>query len=84
MARQGQGRSEPTAGCSVSTKGDQEEAKMAPSTSRAEYCRQHAYHAKRLAKLTRDPDLKRYYETIAREFESLLAEIDTEESTAEN
>jgi len=53
---------------------------MALGMSRVEYYRQHAFHARKLAEMTRDPDLKRRYETIAREFEKLLAELETEAS----
>jgi hypothetical protein len=49
---------------------------MALGKSYAEYYRQHAFHARKLAELTSDPDLKRRYETIAREFEKLVAEAD--------
>jgi protein involved in sex pheromone biosynthesis len=38
-----------------------------------EYYRRHADQARKLAKQTSDPKLKRTYETIAREFESLIA-----------
>lgn len=44
----------------------------------AEHYRKHAAHARRLAKLTSDPELKRAYETVAREFESLLAELEAD------
>lgn len=42
----------------------------------AERCRKHAYHARKLAALTDEPDLKQTYETVAREFERLLAELE--------
>ena len=42
----------------------------------AEHCRKHAYHARKRAALTDEPDLKHTYETVAREFERLLAEFE--------
>jgi hypothetical protein len=47
----------------------------------AEYYRLHARHARKLAELTREPDLRRAYETIAREFERALAELEMEDAT---
>jgi hypothetical protein len=42
----------------------------------AEHYRKHAFHTRKLAELTSDIELKRAYETIAREFDSLLLELE--------